>query len=155
MKIAGDCGLYVSRIRRSSYFWGGTNELSEASMGRILVVDDDPDSVDALCCYLRKIGHTVEYACNGQDALVHIIHNPPDLVILDVIMPQMDGCSLLEILRSYLRLQALPVIVLTRIGDSPIVDRARQHRVSAILTKGSTGLDEIAAAINGALQLSA
>jgi CheY-like chemotaxis protein len=116
-------------------------------MGRVLVVDDDADSVEPICQYLRKSGYTVECVFNGQEALARIIEERPDLVILDVFMPQLDGCGLLEILRSYLRLQSLPVIVYTGMGDSPMVDRARQLKVNAILTKGKATLQEIGEAV--------
>jgi CheY-like chemotaxis protein len=124
-----------------------TQVLGVASMGRILVVDDDPDSIEPVCTFLRRSGHTVESVFNGQEALARIIEHRPDLIVLDVFMPQLDGCSLLQILRSYLRLQSLPVIVYTGAADSPMVDRARQLRVGAVLTKGTATLSEIGDAV--------
>jgi DNA-binding NarL/FixJ family response regulator len=76
-----------------------------------------------------------------------VIARTPDLVILDLFMPEMDGANFLEIIRSYLRLQSLPVIVLTGLPDSPVVDRARFLKVNAILVKGKATLEEIAEAV--------
>ena len=121
-------------------------------MGRILVVDDDPDSVEALCLYLEKrLGYTVNSAPNGREALEYILHQTPDLVILDLCMPELDGCTLLEVLRSYLRLQTLPVIMFTGVGDSPILERVRDLNVNAVLLKGKTSFQEIGEAIEAEL----
>jgi CheY-like chemotaxis protein len=113
-------------------------------MGRILVVDDDPDSVEALCKYLEKqLGYTVDSALNGREALEQIIHKTPDLVILDLCMPELDGCTLLEVLRSYLRLQSLPVVMLTGVGDNPAIERVRRLNVNSVLLKGKATFREI------------
>ena len=76
-----------------------------------------------------------------------MIARPPDLVILDLFMPEMDGANFLEIIRSYLRLQALPVIIITGLPDSPMVERARHLRVNTILVKGKATLEEIGEAV--------
>ncbi len=116
-------------------------------MARILLVDDDAGSLEAIRKYLEHLGYTVEGVPNGRDALERILQAVPDLVILDLSMPQLDGCSLLEILRFYLRMQTLPVIVLTGLRDSPMIDRARNLKVNAILLKGKATVDEIAEAV--------
>jgi DNA-binding NarL/FixJ family response regulator len=57
-------------------------------------------------------------------------------------MPEMDGPSFLEVVRSYLRLQALPVVVLTALGDSPMIERVQHLKVNGVLIKGkATGED--------------
>ncbi|HEV2296132.1 MAG TPA: response regulator [Tepidisphaeraceae bacterium] len=116
-------------------------------MAYLLIVDDDTDGREALCKYLENAGHEVKCVSNGRDALSSILARCPDLVILDLLMPEMDGPSLLEILRSYLRLQVLPVIVLTGLRDSPILDRMRALRVNSILVKGKASLEDVRAAV--------
>src|SRR5580658_4543947 len=116
-------------------------------MAKLLVVDDNASSLEATCKYLEQLGYTVECVPNGRDALERILHSVPDLVILDLFMPQLDGCSLLEIMRSYLRLQSLPVVVLTGITEGPMLDRARTLKVNTILVKGKATLEEIAQAV--------
>jgi CheY-like chemotaxis protein len=116
-------------------------------MASLLIVDDDPDGLEALCTYLRKTGHEVQCVPNGKHALAAVIARTPDLVILDLFMPEMDGANFLEIIRSYLRLQSLPVIIMTGLPDSPMVDRARHLKVNTILVKGKATLDEIAEAV--------
>lgn len=121
------------------------------SMAKILIVDDGPDASESLARYLEKSGHEVTCAANGRDALAQVITRPPDVVLLDLLMPEMDGPSFLEVVRSYLRLQSLPVVVLTGLSDSPMIDRARFLKVNSILMKGKATPDEIKAALEEAV----
>lgn len=116
-------------------------------MARLLIVEVDKDGRDALCRFLAGSGHESDCVSNRREALASILARTPDLVILDMFMPEMDGASLLEILRSYLRLQLLPVILLTGLPESPLVDRARFLKVNAILLKGKAICEEILAAV--------
>src|ERR1019366_8286680 len=83
----------------------------------ILIVDDDKD----LCVLARKVlvraGHRVLEAANGVEGLELIASRRPDLLILDLIMPDLDGYEVLRRLRSTGDRQSLPVIVLTAHGD--------------------------------------
>jgi CheY-like chemotaxis protein len=117
-------------------------------MAYILVVEDDADTMELLCQVLRKAGHEVKGVPNGKEALLIVLNRIPDLVILDMFMPDMDGAGLLEILRSYLRLGSLPVIVYTGLPDSPLAERARHLRVNTMLIKGKATFDDIIAAVN-------
>jgi CheY-like chemotaxis protein len=120
-------------------------------MASILIVDDDRDSSEALGRFLEKAGHVVRRVPNGRDALAQVILHQPDVVVLDLFMPCMDGASFLDVVRSYLRLQALPVVVLTAIPDSPMVDRVRYLKVNSILAKGKATLDQILRAVEEAV----
>ena len=117
-------------------------------MASLLIVDDDSDGRDALCAYLQKRGHTVNCVPDGRQALASIIASPPDLIVLDLFMPEMDGGSFLEVIRSYLRLQSLPVVIITGLPDSPMVQRARHLKVNTILVKGKATLEDIGNAVN-------
>ena len=116
-------------------------------MAYLLIVDDDVDGRDALCRFLAAAGHEADCVSNGKEALMSILARTPDLIILDLLMPEMDGPSLLEILRSYLRLQRVPVIVLTGLPESPLVDRMRFLKVNAILVKTKASFDDILRAV--------
>ena len=119
-------------------------------MSSVLIVEDDADSREALSLYLRQKGHQVEAVRNGKDALAAILTDMPDVVVLDLFLPEMDGPSLLEVVRSYLRLQSLPVIIMTALPDSPMVERARHLKVSTILVKGRASLEEVHRAVEEA-----
>jgi CheY-like chemotaxis protein len=121
------------------------------AMAKVLLVDDEADHTGSLAKVLRAIGHEVATAPNGRDALAHIIGNLPDVVLLDLLMPVMDGPSFLETVRSYTRLQSLPVVVLTALTDSPLIERTRALKVNCILSKGKATSDDVQKAINEAL----
>ena len=120
-------------------------------MAKILIVDDNADEAEAHQKLLTIAGHDVRIAPNGREALMQVIGDAPDVVLLDLVMPEMDGPSFLEVVRSYLRLQALPVVVLTGLADSPMIDRMRTLHVNSILVKGKATSDDIQKAVEEAV----
>jgi DNA-binding response OmpR family regulator len=68
-------------------------------VNRIYVVDDEPDMVDLLATVLRGEGHEVETYTDGRTALARVLEQPPDLLLLDLMMPDLDGFELLKLLR--------------------------------------------------------
>ena len=125
--------------------------LGSIEMARILVVDDSPDAGDALAKVLTASGHDVDCVPNGQEALARVIDNRPDVVLIDLLMPEMDGPSFLEVVRSYLRLQSLPVVVLTALENSPMIDRVQALKVNSVLIKGKASSDDILKALDEAI----
>jgi chemosensory pili system protein ChpA (sensor histidine kinase/response regulator) len=120
-------------------------------MAKILLVDDQPELASPVVKYLEQHGHSVTIRPNGKEALSQVLQDLPDLIILDLIMPEMDGPSFLEVVRSYLRLQSLPVVALTAAADSPMIDRAQSLKVNSILFKGKASLEDIKHAVDEAL----
>jgi DNA-binding response OmpR family regulator len=82
-------------------------------MKRILVVDDDPLVTKLLKINLELNGYAVEEVCNGDSAVRVLEKNPPDLLVLDLMMPNMDGWDILRMIREREDLEGLPVILLT------------------------------------------
>lgn len=80
-------------------------------MSRVLITDDSLLQRKTLSAIVVEAGHEVETACNGQEALEKIQANPPDCLLLDMLMPIMDGVQVLEQLES--QGLKMPVIVLT------------------------------------------
>ena len=80
---------------------------------RILVVDDEESIVRIIKVNLERVGYTVDTAHNGTSALILLLKNQYDLVISDVMMPEMDGMELLEHIRQSPQMSELPVILLT------------------------------------------
>ncbi|MCP2338041.1 response regulator transcription factor [Actinomadura rupiterrae] len=81
--------------------------------GRVLVVDDDPTVAEVVARYLVRDGHDVECVADGVQALKRARENPPDLVVLDLMLPGMDG---LEVCRRLRETTAVPVVMLTALG---------------------------------------
>ena len=71
-------------------------------MVRVLVVDDDPTVREVVAGYLSRAGLTVDEAADGMDALAQARHTPPDLVVLDLMLPGLDGLEVLRRLRACL-----------------------------------------------------
>ncbi len=83
-------------------------------MKKILVVDDEPDVRDVLKSTLERQGEfQVEVAADGEEALESIEKEPPDLIILDLVMPKISGDALLRLIRKNFKTQETPVIVST------------------------------------------
>jgi len=81
---------------------------------RILIVDDEPNVLDVMATVLLDAGYSVQTAANGRIALQIIDLTPPDLIITDVMMPNLDGWTLLD--HAYQRNPSLPVILMSA-GD--------------------------------------
>ena len=131
--------------------WRTPSRWYDDIMAKILVVDDSKDSRESLAAVLESAGHTVTCVPNGREALSLVLADLPDVILLDLLMPEMDGPSFLEVVRSYLRIQSLPVVVLTGLGESPMIDRARALKVNSILVKAKATPDDILKAIKEAL----
>jgi len=80
---------------------------------RILIVEDDPDIAQLVARYLDKAGFTTERAASGREALQTITERPPDLVVLDLMLPHMDGLEVCRLLRAHDATSGVPVIMLT------------------------------------------
>ena len=94
--------------------------------GRIVVVDDDPTVADVVGRYLVRDGHTVECVHDGQEALRRIAERQPDLVVLDLMLPGIDG---LEVCRRLRERWPIPVVMLTALGDE--TDRLAGFEIGA------------------------
>src|SRR5262245_17572316 len=80
---------------------------------RILIVEDDPDIAQLVTRYLEKAGFVTERAMTGREALTAIAARPPDLLVLDLMLPQLDGLEICRMLRGDSATAALPIIMLT------------------------------------------
>lgn len=94
---------------------------------RVLVVEDEPALQQLLQAYLERAGYEVSCLNNGKQALAEIRRDPPDLLLLDILLPEMDGVTLTEQLR--MEHKGLPIIMLT--AKSTEQDRVRGLQVGA------------------------
>lgn len=104
-------------------------------VAKILVVDDSPDVLLLCRVHLEYEGYTVETAEDGMQALERIALHPPDLVILDIMMPQMDGWDVLAAIRENEVTARIPVIMLTARGEGLDEIRGWREGASGYVTK--------------------
>lgn len=82
-------------------------------MTRILVVEDDPDIGHLVTRYLEKAGFSVELLTSGRDALAAVTANPPDLLVLDLMLPHVGGLEICRAVRGTAATSTVPIIMLT------------------------------------------
>ena len=92
-------------------------EAAEVISGNILVVDDNDSNRSLLAHQLSRQGHTVSTAPGGRKALDMILENKPDLILLDLFMPDMNGFDVLQEMHADEALRAVPVIIITGLSD--------------------------------------
>jgi DNA-binding response OmpR family regulator len=80
---------------------------------RVLVVEDDPDIAELVARYLEKAGYVTTRVTSGRDALDAVRTRAPDLIVLDVMLPQLDGLEVCRLLRAAEATAAIPIIMLT------------------------------------------
>ncbi len=125
--------------------------MSENTRQRILVVDDDEHIQKSLAQYLEMEDFDVDVASSGQEALEQAGRQTPDLVLLDIMMPEMDGFEVVERLRQEAPTARVPVILLTARGQDTDVIKGYQMGVSSYLTK-PFNLDELVDTIREVLE---
>jgi DNA-binding response OmpR family regulator len=86
-------------------------------MTRVLVVEDDRDIAELVERYLQKAGFATELTASGRDALKVLAERPPDVLILDLMLPHVDGLEICRVARGSPRTAAMPIIMLTARGD--------------------------------------
>jgi DNA-binding response OmpR family regulator len=80
---------------------------------RVLVVEDDPDIAQLVAHYLEKSGFSVDLLANGRDALTSIATHAPDVLVLDLMLPGVDGLEICRVVRGNAATAAIPIIMLT------------------------------------------
>jgi CheY-like chemotaxis protein len=111
--------------------------------GPVLIVEDDATNREILARMLRKLGRKVEEASNGKDALSKVSESQPDLILLDLMLPIMDGLSFLRELRKVQAFRSIPVVVLTAKDLTEEDRQVLRGNVQKILQKGAYNRDEL------------
>lgn len=116
-------------------------------MPKVMVVDDADLARQTLIRLLRREGFDTVEATNGREALDGIGLHAPDLILLDVQMPELDGLELLEILHSHPQWKAVPVVMLTGVSDTHAIRRAERLGAKEYLVKTTFSLGQMLAAV--------
>jgi signal transduction histidine kinase/DNA-binding response OmpR family regulator len=124
---------------------------------QVLIIEDDPDSLELVAAALEGCGYQIRAATNGQSALEEIARSKPDAIILDLMLPEMDGFEVIHRLSLNPEWQNIPVILLTARDLSHEERRALDTAGGHIIQKGNFNKDELlthllAVAGNGTLR---
>lgn len=102
---------------------------------KILVVDDDPDFQQLLVFDLKREGYETEIASNGEEGLEKVVVVKPDLIILDIKMPKVDGYTFVRRLKKETDMKEIPIIVLT--SYEPMKDMFKMEGVKDYFVKSA------------------
>lgn len=111
--------------------------------GRLLVVDDDPAIVDLVRQLLEEEGYEIDSAGDGEAALVAIERQAPDIILLDLLMPRLDGFGVIHRLQSDAKHRDIPIIVLTAKSLSAAERATLDKHVLNIIEKQGLEQDEL------------
>lgn len=107
----------------------------DVASASILVVDDHEQNLELLEAYLEEVGCRVRTAKDGVEAMAEIELEPPDLIILDVMMPRMSGFQVCRQVKSNPKTRDIPVVMVTALSDVGDVERAVECGADDFLTK--------------------
>jgi CheY-like chemotaxis protein len=119
---------------------------------RVLVVEDTDDARDVLARMLRLGGFQPVTAENGSAALTELEKRTPDVVLLDLMMPHMNGVQLLDRMRHDPRWADLPVVLLTAVSEGRLISEAAELGVQDIILKGSVNAFDLIDRISKSLR---
>jgi PAS domain S-box-containing protein len=120
--------------------------------GRLLVVDDDPRVMDLVCQLLEGEPYEIMSAADGQEALEAIDHRRPDVILLDLLMPRIDGFMLIEQIQQTLQLRQIPIIVLTAKTLTAAEQAQLDQRVRTVIQKRGLDRETLIQELRGLLQ---
>ncbi len=121
---------------------------------RVLLIDDDELNSNAFGKRLERKGFIVKLITSGHDVLNLLVREHFDIVLLDIVLPDIDGISILKQIREKYPAESLPVIMVTAIDDSTDILDAFEYGANDYITK-PVSIDAAAARINGQLSTSA
>lgn len=108
---------------------------------RVLLAEDEPNIVESLRFLLERSGYDVSVESNGRQALDAALSSPPDVLVLDVMLPELDGYEVLRRLRSEEQTKSLPVLMLTAKGQREDRETAIEYGADKFLTKPFANAD--------------
>ena len=143
----------AGRLPSSPMEWQGVlNKFAQfnktESKAAVLVMDDDPAILELMEYMLSREGYTVETACDGQAGLEKLKAHKPDFLILDLMMPELNGFEVLEAITRDPSLKDLSIVILTARFLTDEEKIGLQKRVQGIVNKGETDVHDVVNILN-------
>ncbi len=104
--------------------------MNPASINRIIYIEDDPDMIDLVSLILNRRGFSVMGASGGVKGLEMVLSEVPDLVLLDLMMPDLDGWDVYQQMKAQAKTRSIPVIVIT--AKAQAIDRVLGLRIAKV-----------------------
>ncbi|MEK7090142.1 MAG: response regulator [Patescibacteria group bacterium] len=123
-----------------------------ADLKKVLIVEDDFLLLEILSKKFIKSGFDVNIAINGEECMKVLKSRKPDIIILDIVMPVMDGFEVLQQMRSLAELSSIPVIVLSNLGREEDVQKAKSMGAKDFLVKSNFTTQEIVDKVSNMLK---
>jgi DNA-binding response OmpR family regulator len=121
-------------------------------MSKILVAEDDTYLANAYRVKLTKEGFEIQLASDGEDVLKILPTFSPDIILLDLMMPKIDGFTVLQILRNTDQWKNIPIIITSNLGQKEDVDKAMTLGATDYIVKSDSSISDILAKIRAHLQ---
>jgi DNA-binding response OmpR family regulator len=121
-------------------------------MKTILVVEDEPDLGQILQDELIKAKFKVLLAKDGVEGLSLALKHKPDLIVVDILMPKMDGITMVKTLHNDAVGKDIPIMVLSNLSDPDIISKALDNKVYDYIVKSDWELDEVIKKIQAKLE---
>ena len=112
-------------------------------MGRILIVDDEPQACQILSRLIRHLGHETAWRTGGAEALAYVDETPVDLLILDVMMPGMDGMEVLRRIRTDPKTAQMRVVMFSAVADRNFIAEAIRKGATDYWVKASFDFNQL------------
>ena len=121
-----------------------TQDESEQRPSKILIVDDNQQNCELLDAYLADEGYEMLVANDGHEALERVAENQPDLILLDIMMPNMSGFEVCKQLKENPTTRDIPIIVVTALNESSDYERGMEAGADDFLTRPFNRVEFIA-----------
>jgi len=119
---------------------------------KVLIVEDEASLLRVLADKFRREGFEVFTATDGHDGLTKASKNKPDIIVLDIVMPSMDGLEMLKKLRENKWGNHTPVLILSNLSDPEQINEATGRGMVQYLVKSNWGLDDVVEKVRQTLQ---
>jgi DNA-binding response OmpR family regulator len=110
---------------------------------KILIIEDEKSLVEAIQTKLEAAGYEIEKAFDGEQGIAKLGEGKIDLILLDILMPVMDGISFLKKIKTEEAYKNIPVIILTNLSDSEKVAQVLELGETSYLIKSDSSLDSL------------
>jgi signal transduction histidine kinase/DNA-binding response OmpR family regulator len=149
--LAAGAKVFLRKPVERASLIGVLDRASRSSQRRVLVVDDDPDALDLAVAMIEDSGYEIATATTGSEALESIASQRPDAIILDLMLPGMDGFEVVHRMSLNADWRTIPVILLTARDLSHEERRALDIGAARIIQKGNVSRDELLAELKAVI----